>query len=87
MIKMTIKREYDEFHTGGIGMSDYITFLLLLNNFYLLINNVILEVPDLLNANQVEMLKNWNGELRYLPNFKLQRMSKKKLDELKQKNI
>lgn len=27
MIKMTIKREYDEFHTGGIGMSNCIMFL------------------------------------------------------------
>lgn len=38
-----------------------------------------LELPDLLNATQVEMLKGWNGELRFLPNFKLRRIGKKHL--------
>lgn len=36
-----------------------------------------LELPDLLNPVQVEMLRNWTGELRFLPNFKLRRISKK----------
>lgn len=36
-----------------------------------------LELPDLLNPLQVEMLRNWTGELRFLPNFKIRRISKK----------
>lgn len=38
------------------------------------------ELPDLLNPTQLQMLRNWNGELRFLPNFKLRRISKKFLD-------
>lgn len=44
-----------------------------------------LELPDLLNPQQVEMLRNWNGELRFLPNFKLRRISKKFLNSEKEK--
>ncbi|XP_045465516.1 translation machinery-associated protein 16 homolog [Harmonia axyridis] len=32
-----------------------------------------LEIPDLLNTEQANLLRTWNGELRYLPNFKLKR--------------
>ncbi|XP_046963822.1 translation machinery-associated protein 16 homolog [Vanessa cardui] len=38
-----------------------------------------LEMPDLMNAQQMEVLKNWNGELRYLQNFKLKRIARKHL--------
>ncbi|XP_050352991.1 translation machinery-associated protein 16 homolog [Nymphalis io] len=38
-----------------------------------------LEMPDLMNAQQMELLKNWNGELRYLQNFKLKRIARKHL--------
>ncbi|XP_066151064.1 translation machinery-associated protein 16 homolog isoform X1 [Euwallacea fornicatus] len=34
-----------------------------------------IEMPDLLNQSQLTMLKSWNGELRYLQNFKLRRFS------------
>lgn len=39
-----------------------------------------LELPDLLNPAQVEVLRKWNGELRFLTNFKLRRISKKLLN-------
>ncbi|XP_044756712.1 translation machinery-associated protein 16 homolog [Coccinella septempunctata] len=51
IIKLTIKREEEEFRTCGI------------------------EIPDLLNQDQLNLLRTWNGELRYLPNFKLKRYS------------
>ncbi|XP_026501307.1 translation machinery-associated protein 16 homolog [Vanessa tameamea] len=38
-----------------------------------------LEMPDLMNAQQMEVLKNWNGELRFLQNFKLKRIARKHL--------
>lgn len=39
-----------------------------------------LEMPDLLDHHQVQVLKEWNGELRYLQNFKLTRIAKKHLE-------
>lgn len=45
-----------------------------------------LEVPDLSNTEQMQLLKSWNGELRYLPNFKLKRISRKYLETERSKN-
>ena len=33
-----------------------------------------LEIPDLANTSQVNLLKSWNGELRFLTNFKFKRI-------------
>ncbi|XP_066994122.2 translation machinery-associated protein 16 homolog [Anabrus simplex] len=44
-----------------------------------------LEMPDLLNPVQLEVLRTWNGELRFLQNFKLQRYSRKSLCSLEEK--
>ncbi|PSN35392.1 hypothetical protein C0J52_17820 [Blattella germanica] len=41
-----------------------------------------LEIPDLLNPKQLEMLIKWEGELRFLQNFKLKRYSLKQLQGL-----
>lgn len=38
-----------------------------------------LEIPDLLDHQQMQVLKNWNGELRYLQHFKLKRVARKHL--------
>ncbi|CAG4931570.1 unnamed protein product [Colias eurytheme] len=38
-----------------------------------------LEMPDLMDANQMEVLRNWNGELRFLQHFKLKRIARKHL--------
>ncbi|KAI8441863.1 hypothetical protein MSG28_005547 [Choristoneura fumiferana] len=38
-----------------------------------------LEMPDLLDLDQVEVLKNWNGELRFLQHFKLKRFTRQSL--------
>lgn len=38
-----------------------------------------LEMPDLLDRQQMEVLKNWNGELRFLQHFKLRRIARKHL--------
>lgn len=35
-----------------------------------------LEMPDLMDIQQMEVLRNWNGELRFLQNFKLKRIAK-----------
>lgn len=39
------------------------------------------EIPDLLDVEQFNRLKEWNGELRFLQNFKLRRFSKNILKE------
>ncbi|PNF23381.1 hypothetical protein B7P43_G13189 [Cryptotermes secundus] len=38
-----------------------------------------LEIPDITIPKQLAMLRNWNGELRFLQNFKLKRFSRKNL--------
>lgn len=38
-----------------------------------------LEMPDLLDPEQVEILRNWNGELRFLQHFKLKRFTRQSL--------
>ncbi|XP_076629128.1 translation machinery-associated protein 16 [Colletes latitarsis] len=40
-----------------------------------------IEIPDILNAAQCEMLRKWNGELKYLPNFKFRRFGKTHLND------
>lgn len=37
-----------------------------------------------MDTTQLEMLRNWNGELRFLQNFKLVRISRKHLETSKQ---
>lgn len=44
-----------------------------------------IEIPDILIAAQCELLRNWNGELRLLPNFKFRRFGRKHLNEALQK--
>ncbi|XP_015589508.1 translation machinery-associated protein 16 [Cephus cinctus] len=44
-----------------------------------------IEIPDILNSTQCTMLRKWDGELRYLPNFEFRRFGKKHLNELAQK--
>ncbi|XP_021924247.1 translation machinery-associated protein 16-like isoform X2 [Zootermopsis nevadensis] len=41
-----------------------------------------LEIPDVTIPKQLEMLRNWDGELRLLQNFKLRRFSRKSLRDL-----
>ncbi|XP_012267516.2 translation machinery-associated protein 16 homolog [Athalia rosae] len=38
-----------------------------------------IEIPDILNPAQCALLRKWDGELRYLPNFKFVRFGKKNL--------
>lgn len=38
-----------------------------------------IEMPDLMDQLQMEVLRKWNGELRFLQNFKLRRVAKKHL--------
>lgn len=38
-----------------------------------------LEIPDLMDHQQIEVLRSWNGELRFLQHFKLKRISRKHL--------
>ncbi|KAG7303260.1 hypothetical protein JYU34_011727 [Plutella xylostella] len=38
-----------------------------------------LELPDLMDHQQMKVLKNWNGELRFLQHFKLKRICRKHL--------
>ncbi|XP_020293719.1 translation machinery-associated protein 16 [Pseudomyrmex gracilis] len=40
-----------------------------------------IEIPDILTSTQCEMLRNWNGELRLLSNFKFRRFGKKHLKD------
>ncbi|XP_026755067.2 translation machinery-associated protein 16 homolog [Galleria mellonella] len=38
-----------------------------------------LEMPDLMDQHQMQVLKSWNGELRFLQHFKLKRIARKHL--------
>lgn len=38
-----------------------------------------LEMPDLMDPQQMEVLRGWNGELRFLQHFKLKRIARKHL--------
>lgn len=38
-------------------------------------------MPDLMDSIQFKLLKDWNGELRFIQNFKLKRFSKVNIDE------
>lgn len=40
-------------------------------------------MPNVLDPEQLNLLRNWSGELRYLQNFKLVRFTKAKLEEAK----
>ena len=40
------------------------------------------EVPDLLDLENLKILREWNGELRYVQNIKLKRYTKKCLQDL-----
>lgn len=40
-----------------------------------------IELPNLLDEAQMKVLKEWNGELRFLQNFKLVRLGKKHLQD------
>ncbi|XP_031846031.1 translation machinery-associated protein 16 [Nomia melanderi] len=44
-----------------------------------------IEIPDILNTTQCDMLRKWNGELKYLTNFKFRRFGKKHLNDILQK--
>lgn len=44
-----------------------------------------IEMPDLLDVRQMKLLRTWNGELKYLQNFKLRRIGKPHLEKLKSK--
>ncbi|XP_076239382.1 translation machinery-associated protein 16 [Calliopsis andreniformis] len=44
-----------------------------------------IEIPDILTASQCEMLRNWNGDLRYITNFKFRRFGKTHLNDALQK--
>ena len=49
---------------------------------YMLISTSFSEIPDLLDLKQLELLRKWEGELRFLQHFKLKRYSRKHLDQL-----
>ncbi|XP_015120221.1 translation machinery-associated protein 16 [Diachasma alloeum] len=40
-------------------------------------NGAGIEIPNILNSAQCEMLRQWDGDLRYLPNFSFRRFGKK----------
>ncbi|XP_076174912.1 translation machinery-associated protein 16 [Ptiloglossa arizonensis] len=44
-----------------------------------------IEIPDILNTSQCEMLRNWNGDVKYINNFKFRRFGKKHLNDALQK--
>lgn len=83
IVNMTKKREAEEFNTCGIGINFialyYINFINKL--FYFL------EIPDILHEKNMQVLVKWNGELRFLQNLKLQRISKKYLQQCKNKSV
>lgn len=69
IIKMTIKRDLEEFNSCGIGN---FTLYEIVHNYCL----YFLEIPDIMDNIQFKLLKDWNGELRFIQNFKLKRFNK-----------
>jgi hypothetical protein len=72
-----------EFYRNILGMvscSEKIESILscILNLFFL----IFAEIPDITIPKQLDMLRNWNGELRLLQNFKLRRFNRKSLQDL-----
>lgn len=55
-----------------------------MDNFILSVfsHSIFPEIPDVTIPKQLEMLRNWNGELRLLQNFKLKRFNRKSLQHL-----
>ena len=50
--------------------------------FNIFSHSIFPEIPDVTVPKQLEMLRNWNGELRLLQNFKLKRFNHKSLQHL-----
>lgn len=83
VLRMAKEREQEEYDTCGIGKEiEFISFSKHSNmqNFL-----CVSEIPDILDATQCRMLREWNQELRYLTNFKFRRFGKKHLEEALQK--
>lgn len=56
--------------------------------FYIKFIYFVSEIPDILNPKQLELLRNWGGELRYLQNFKTVKFTKEKLlEKIKKQEI
>lgn len=55
-----------------------------MDNFILSVfsHSIFPEIPDVTIPKQLEMLRNWNGELRLLQNFNLKRFNRKSLQHL-----
>lgn len=41
--------------------------------------SIITELPDLMSEKEIEILRKWNGELRFLQNFTLKRFTRQRL--------
>ncbi|CAG5122846.1 unnamed protein product [Candidula unifasciata] len=46
-----------------------------------------IEVPDLINKKHLEDFKKWNGEIKFIQNLKLKKISFRDLERLDEKNI
>ncbi|XP_075228085.1 translation machinery-associated protein 16 [Lycorma delicatula] len=46
-----------------------------------------IELPDLFSESQVKMLREWNGEIRFIQNFKLRRFRKDQLLKIEEINV
>ncbi|XP_034937816.1 translation machinery-associated protein 16 [Chelonus insularis] len=44
-----------------------------------------IEIPNILNSTQCEMLRKWDGDVRYLPNFVFRRFGKRHVEEMQRK--
>lgn len=73
-ISHTIRSEMEEFEACGIGQSISACFSLDSTNVL-----SFLEIPDLGCSKNVEYLKEWNGELRFIQNIQLKRYRKRDL--------
>lgn len=41
------------------------------------------EIPNILNSTQCEMLRKWDGDVRYLPNFVFRRFGRRHVEQYK----
>ncbi|KAL1024026.1 hypothetical protein UPYG_G00050460, partial [Umbra pygmaea] len=42
------------------------------------------EIPDIINSKQLKVFREWNGDLKKLPNIKMKKISSKEMDRTKE---
>nr|CAD7446406.1 unnamed protein product [Timema bartmani] len=82
IIRLTVLRDEEEFATCGLGIVQLPSRF---TQVFFLTLRLTTQVPDLLNPKQLQLLRSWSGELRYIQNLRLVRLHRRGLKELASK--